>query len=241
MARKQASKLAAQPAAPAVPAGPYKHKPDEAKALLAFLDKVEAKAPSPRVILHKNETGALEVHPQHKDMNTGYQLLMNSCGVTDPDLMNLIITQISNLTGNQTLTETDLNQVISVVRAVQPRDELEALLASQMAATQMLTMSRARILMKATEIPQQDSASNAYNKLARTFTTQMAALKHHRTGGEQRVIVQRVDVREGGQAIVGNVTAGGRGHTKTGDQPHALTDARSASMLCAVQEERDQV
>ena len=66
--------------------------------------------------------------------------------------------------------------------------------------------------MKAQDISQQDSASNAYNKLARTFTTQMAALKHHRTGGEQRVFVQHVDVRDGGQAIVGNVTTGGGGN-----------------------------
>jgi len=136
---------------------------------------------------------------------------MNSCGVTDPDLMSLIITQLGELSP-QGLTEDNLNQMMAVVRAVQPSDELEALLAAQMAATQMLTISRARILMKAQDIGQQDSASNAYNKLARTFTTQMAALKNHRTGGEQRVFVQHVDVRDGGQAIVGNVTTGGGGN-----------------------------
>jgi hypothetical protein len=42
--------------------------------------------------------------------------------------------------------------------------------------------------------------------IARTFATQMEALKRYRTGGEQKVTVQHVSVSEGGQAIVGNVT-----------------------------------
>jgi len=57
-------------------------------------------------------------------------------------------------------------------------------------------------------IPQQDSAERAFNKLARTFAAQMEALKRYRTGGEQKVTVQHVNVSEGGQAIVGNVTQG---------------------------------
>jgi hypothetical protein len=38
----------------------------------------------------------------------------------------------------------------------------------------------------------------------------MEALKRYRTGGEQTVTVQHVNVSEGGQAIVGNVTQGQR-------------------------------
>ena len=56
-------------------------------------------------------------------------------------------------------------------------------------------------------IPQQDSAERAFNKLARTFVVQMEALKRYRTGGEQRVTVQHVTVNEGGQAIVGAVNS----------------------------------
>ena len=61
-------------------------------------------------------------------------------------------------------------------------------------------------------IPQQDSAERAFNKLARTFAVQVEALKRYRTGGEQKVTVQHVTVNEGGQAIVGSVSpqVGGR-------------------------------
>ena len=49
------------------------------------------------------------------------------------------------------------------------------------------------------------------NRLARTFTTQVEALKRHRSVGEQKMTVERVNVNEGGQAIVGNVSTGRRG------------------------------
>ena len=43
-------------------------------------------------------------------------------------------------------------------------------------------------------------------KLMRTYTAQVEALARLRRGGEQRVIVQHVNVNEGGQAIVGAVS-----------------------------------
>ena len=70
----------------------------------------------------------------------------------------------------------------------------------------MATMAFARRLVYAKNIPQQDSAQNAFNKLARTFAAQVEALKRYRSGGEQKMTVQHVRVAEGGQAIVGNVS-----------------------------------
>jgi hypothetical protein len=106
--------------------------------------------------------------------------------------------------------------VLAMIRAVEPEDELETMLAAQMAAVHMATMTFARRLAHVDTIPQQDSASNAFNKLARTFALQLEALKRYRTGGEQRVTVQHVTVNEGGQAIVGAVSSasGGVGHDK---------------------------
>jgi hypothetical protein len=79
-----------------------------------------------------------------------------------------------------------------------------------MAAVHMATMTLAGRLAQVENIPQQDSAERAFNKLTRTFATQMEALKRYRTGGEQKVTVQHVSVSEGGQAIVGNVTRAAR-------------------------------
>ncbi len=89
--------------------------------------------------------------------------------------------------------------------------EAEAMLAAQMAAVHNATMTFARRLNHVENIPQQDSAERAFNKLARTFAAQVEALKRYRTGGEQKVTVEHVTVNKGGQAIVGTVTHGGRG------------------------------
>jgi hypothetical protein len=69
-------------------------------------------------------------------------------------------------------------------------------------------MQFSRNLAEAGYLEHRDSAERTFNKLTRTFVTQMEALKRYRTGGEQTVTVQHVNVSEGGQAIVGNVTQG---------------------------------
>jgi len=91
---------------------------------------------------------------------------------------------------------------------------MEAMLATQMAAVHMATMTFAKRLANVETIPQQDSAEKAFNKLSRTFASQMEALKKYRTGGEQKMTVEHVTVNEGGQAIVGNVSQGGGGRKK---------------------------
>lgn len=48
-------------------------------------------------------------------------------------------------------------------------------------------------------------------KLGRLFNEKLEALQRYLRKGEQRVLVQHVNVEQGGQAIVGNVQTGGGG------------------------------
>src|SRR5262245_13983918 len=123
--------------------------------------------------------------------------------------------------------------MLSVVQGISPKDETEALLAVQMAAIHNATIVAARRLTRTETIPQQDSASNMLNKLARTFACQVEALKKYRSAGEQTIKVQHVTVNDGGQAIVGNVNQGGGGAAKNEGQPHELsaTDEFSPPLL----------
>src|ERR1700723_3805499 len=101
----------------------------------------------------------------------------------------------------------------------------------------MASMTFARRLAHVDNIPQQDSAERAFNKLTRTF----AALKEHRSKGEQKMIVQHVNVAEGGQAIVGNVNPPAEGagaREKSGEQPHALGYAPGIALPCQIEAER---
>ena len=54
-----------------------------------------------------------------------------------------------------------------------PQDPLEAMLAAQMSAVHMLTMEFSRRLNNVDNIPQQDSAERALNKLGRTYAAQL--------------------------------------------------------------------
>ncbi len=106
--------------------------------------------------------------------------------------------------------EESTNFALGFLDAMQPRDAAEALLISQMAAIHMATMMLARRLNHVETIPQQDAAERALNKLTRSYAVQMDTLKRYRSKGQQVVRVERVTVENGAQAVVGNVTHGGR-------------------------------
>jgi hypothetical protein len=225
-----------KPAAPLKPAADadrpgYKATEPELKALGKYLDR-KASQIAPRVKLQMKGAATITA-PEHQDRVIGHVLLMEALGTTDSDFLNGLLGQLLNA-GSQGKQpdEAGLNFMLAVVKDVKPRDQLEAMLAAQMAAVHLATMSFARRLAHVDNIAQQDSAERAFNKLARTFTTQMEALKRYRSSGEQKVTVQHVTVSEGGQAIVGNVTqtAGKRAPERQAAQTPALTDARQPAM-----------
>jgi hypothetical protein len=180
----------------------YEPNSEERAQIAAYVARRKQKPPAPRVTLN-DKAGTTQVATDHPLPPLGQTLVMHAIGVTDPDLFDGLLAQMVNAsTHGRTPDERGLNFMLAVIRAVEPKDELEAVLAAQMAAVHMATMAFARRLNHVDNIPQQDSASNAFNKLARTFAMQMEALKRYRTGGEQRVTVQHVTVNDGGKAIV---------------------------------------
>jgi hypothetical protein len=112
------------------------------------------------------------------------------------------------------VNERQLNFMVSVVKGIQPRDQLETMLAAQMAAIHSLTMDMAGRLKVSTSFADIDCTERTLNKLARTFAGHLDALKRYRSTGEQKVTVEHVTVNEGGQAIVGNVAHRGEGSSK---------------------------
>ena len=129
--------------------------------------------------------------------------------------------QLANVAGKpDALAADDINRLFAVAQSIGPRDEVEALLAVQMAAVHCASMEVARHLINSQNLIQRESSSNALTKLTRTFAAQVETLKRYRSTGEQSIRVQHVTVNEGGQAIVGNVRTGGGGTLKTEGQPH---------------------
>jgi hypothetical protein len=209
----------------------YQLTAQEQTVLRKFFDRKNA-SPSPRLKIHKEKLPT--ILPDHPDEAVGLVLLMEALGIADVDFLNGLLRQMANAgTQGREIDEGALNFMASFVKGIKPRDEIEAMLAAQMAAVHMATMTFARRLAHVENIPQQDSAERAFNKLARTFATQMEALKRYRTGGEQKVTVQHVSVSEGGQAIVGNVTQAARETARDKAPPPALPDSRTPTMPIA--------
>ena len=185
--------------------------PAQREKAVAVAKKARDRADAPPMTLAM-KGDVLKVGYEHENLTAVDALTMSELGTCDPHFHVGVIGQIA-IIGSQgkRIDEGNSNFLLSVVRAVQPRDELETLLALQMGAIHAATMMLARRLNHVETIPQQDAAERALNKLARTYAMQMETFKRYRTGGQQKVVVEHVTVNEGGQAIVGAVTQGGRG------------------------------
>ena len=216
----------------------YKPTPAEAEALKSYAAAGKIRAPRIKV------TGN-DVRPDHSSRGVAQVALMKAIGTTDADFYSGLLGQLINVgSPGREPDEAGTNFMLAIVKGIEPRDQIEAMLAAQMAAVHMASMTFARRLAHVENIPQQDSAERAFNKLTRTFAAQVAALKDYRSKGEQKMTVQHVHVAEGGQAIVGNVNAapeGGGARGKTGEQPHALGYAPGITLPCELEAEREAV
>ena len=93
----------------------------------------------------------------------------------------------------------------AAIDGMRPADEIEAMLAVQRVATHEVAMDMLARAKRADRMPILQESGSLAGKLLRTYAAQVEALARLRRGGEQRVIVQHVNVNEGGQAIVGAV------------------------------------
>ena len=148
----------------------------------------------------------------------------DAVGTKDFDFLRGFIEQLARAGSHgDEVQEDGLNFMLAVVKGIEPRDQVEAMLAAQLAAIHNATMIFAGRLAEAENLPQQDSAQRAFNKLARTFLVQMDALKRYRKVSEQTVRVEHVTVNAGGQAVVGNVTHRGRDLRGTSQKAEATS------------------
>ena len=185
------------------------------QAMVTLAEKIQKRGEkAPKVSLDKkgNETNLVVGDDNSAD---DYMRLMAAVGTFDSGFMHSFLEQIGNSVSRKNeLSEPSLRFALGVIVGIEPRDEIEAMLAAQMAAVHVCAMDSSRRYLWAESLPSKDSAERALTKLTRTFSTQMETLKRYRSKGQQVVRVERVTVNEGGQAIVGPVQHGGSGDEK---------------------------
>jgi hypothetical protein len=87
-------------------------------------------------------------------------LLAEALGTADNDFLNGLLDQLARAHSHDgKVDDRAFNFMLSVVKDIKPRDQVEAMLAAQMAAVHEAMMTFARRLAHVETIPQQDSAS----------------------------------------------------------------------------------
>jgi hypothetical protein len=75
----------------------------------------------------------MQMVPDHPDETAGVALLMEAIGTNDPDFFLGFVDQLAKADSGK-IDERRVSFMLSVVKGIKPRDQIEAMLAAQMAA-----------------------------------------------------------------------------------------------------------
>lgn len=126
------------------------------------------------------------------------------------DLVSTTITPVMNLLARQGL-EPDRAQkeAFALVMAHTPTTAQELVLASQMALVHVSMNTVTGQLQSAEYVETVDSFGNLLTKLGRLSIEQTNSLQKLKGRGQQKIVVEKVNVENGGQAAIGNFEQGG--------------------------------
>lgn len=149
-------------------------------------------------------------------------------GSTSRDFNNTLANQACNTLWLQHSDDAaqgrQLQATLAALVGIAPRDEIEGMLAAQLVGLHNAALEclRRAMLSEQPHPARMENLSHA-GKLTRSYAALVEALNRHRGKGQQKVTVEHVHVHEGGQAIVGAVTAtrGEGDAAKTSEEPHA--------------------
>jgi hypothetical protein len=151
----------ASKAKPKILANSYEPTPQERVAAEAYVARKKEKPLAPRMKVSE-KGGVYQVAPDHPEAEVAQVLLMEAIGTRDCDFLDGLLKQLVNAgTQGRTVDEHGLNFMLSVVKGIEPKDQVEAMLAAQMAAVHMSTMTFARRLAHVDNIPPNRTARSA--------------------------------------------------------------------------------
>jgi hypothetical protein len=153
-------------------AKPYEPTPDERSAIESFRAR-RKRTPQLKV---RKKRGREIVAIDHPDPTSAQAVLLRALGSNEPDFLNGILNQLANTALYKgRADEHRVNFLLAMIKGLDPKDHLETMLATQMAAIHCLTMTFVHRLTNVLDTPAQDFAERTLNKLARTFA---GKLKH---------------------------------------------------------------
>jgi len=170
-------------------------------------------AEAPAFIAESSEDGTpphLKPDPQ-VDKDLWRAQLTAATGSAVPNAQEQIMLQLFGICRKRGVEPAlELTNVLSALLEIAPKDPVEGRLAAQMICTHKVAMD---LLTNGLRGEQSIELADFYLKhserLLRLFALQVESLNRYRGKGptEQRMTVEHVHVHQGGQAVVGNVTA----------------------------------
>jgi hypothetical protein len=164
---------------------------------------------APRVRLHRVDANLAKAYPPDGANEHWWCRLKSALGTNSSAFVNACLFQLqaaARLPGSG-ISEIAVNAALAMVEAAQPRDEIEAALAVQMACTHTAAMAVLARLGGGSGSERRVAAlGSAAARLLRAYSCQVEALRRLRGGGQQHVRVEHVHVHEGGQAVVGSIS-----------------------------------
>ena len=101
-----------------------------------------------------NDADKSRLVPDHRDEFIGKLLLADALGAADLDFSDGLISQLANAGAQHNKVDVQaLNFMLSVVKNIKPRDQVESMLAAQMAGIHMATMRMMAEILKSSGIP----------------------------------------------------------------------------------------
>ena len=198
---------------------------NEGIAIAAAKERLRDTVPPVSIKVKTAKSGKItEIGPPHTDgagFSARLQTTFGSSSTAFPVSQLNRLLQFARTSDGREIDEGRLNSMIAAISGAAPANEVEAMLATQIAVTHELAMDLLARTKRVDQIPQFDAAGSMAFKLLRAFAGHVELLHKLKRGGEQTVRVEHVHVHPGGNAIVGNVATGGRGNGKIEHQPHA--------------------
>ena len=165
---------------------------------------------APRYLRKISDSGVIEQVGSEIRLNLEPAALAAVFGVDSPDVASRLLGQLINvvrLDADAPVDAAMINQVIATVQGIGPNNVLEAMIATMLVAVQHVALDASRRAMHPDQTPAgRQSYMGLALKAMRTFAQLVESLNHGRgLSTTQRVIVERVTVRDDGQAVAGVV------------------------------------
>ena len=122
-------------------------------------------------------------------------------GIMSP-LINLIRSQANS--DSSSGFNSEFNKSITLITASDPKNQLELMLATQLAMTHITLGKSARLLdQNYKDVQTINTLGNLYTRLSRLGIDQMNTLERMKGKGQQKIIVEKVNIEAGGKAAIG--------------------------------------